>query len=622
MKRRTIVGALVAMLLSLPAGAQPRKTILILLDENRDLPGLAMISESLRATFQAQLHGEVEFLTESLTLSQFQDPGYRGVLRDHFRRKYADKRIDLIVAVMQPSLEFLLDDPTLFAGVPIVFCSIDASYLQTHTLPVNVTGVTVQREYAPTVDLALRLQPGLRDLYVIGGTSAFDRQLVALAQADLAVYERKLHIRYLTDRTVPEILETVRNLPARSAILYLSFFRDAAGHSFVPHDLLDKITAVANAPTFVAIDQYVDHGAVGGHVYSVDTHGRQAAEMGVRVLRGEKPAVVEQPAYRDVFDWRQLERWGFDEDLLPQGSEIRNRPHSVWALYKKPILAGLAILLLQSALILALVIGRAQLQRAHRATRDAEERRRVAEEEAQRQRNELAHALRLTTLGELTASFAHEIGQPLAAILMNTEAVHRLLKAKRITPEEVDEALGDIEDDARRAAETIQRLRALYRKEQVERTSLDLNEIIKDVVSLMRTELKGKDIHVEFHPAEGLPNVVGDPVQLRQVILNLLVNAGDALARVPEDEREIHIATEAHDDDESVVKLVVTDTGTGAKDADLEKIFDRFVSTKPHGLGLGLAISRSIVEAHRGRIWATRNSGRGLSMHVEIPTSA
>ena len=621
MKNRVILLLFSVLLLALPAAGQSRTTVLVVLDENRDLPGLAQISQSLRETLSAKLSGEIEFLSESLNLSQFKEPGYDGIVRDFIRRKYAGKRPDLIFAVMQPSLEFLLrDDQALFPGVPIVFCGLDASYLESHTLPPNVTGVLVQREYAQTLAIAQRLQPEMRDFYVIGGTTAFDRQLQKIAWRDLAPYQRKVRIHDLTNLAMPQLMTTVKALPARSAILFVSMFRDTAGQAFIPHDAVAEIAAAANAPVFVAVDQYLGRGAVGGHLYSVDTHGRQAAEMGVHILRGEKPPVVEQTVYRDVFDWRQLQRWNLDEARLPAGAEVLYRARSVWQTYKEYIVGGVVVCLLQSALIFALLVSRAQRQRAHLDARDAEEQRRRAEEEAQRQRNELAHALRLTTLGELTASIAHELGQPLAGIMMNTQAIHRLVAAKRITPEEVDEALGDVADDARRAAETIQRLRSLFRKEQAERTSVDLNEIIEDVVRLLRSDMNGKDIHVEFRPQEALPHVVGDPVQLRQVVLNLLVNAEDALVRMPQGEREIHIETEASD--QTGVTFIVRDTGAGAKDADLEKMFDRFVSTKPNGLGLGLAISRSIVEAHRGRIWATRNKERGLSMHVKIPTSA
>jgi C4-dicarboxylate-specific signal transduction histidine kinase len=169
------------------------------------------------------------------------------------------------------------------------------------------------------------------------------------------------------------------------------------------------------------------------------------------------------------------------------------------------------------------------------------------------------------------------------------------------------------------AAETIQRLRGMFRKQLSARTLINLNGIVEDVVRLLRSDMMAKGIRVEFRRSEPLPNVFGDPVQLRQVVLNLLVNAGDAITLESGGDREIHIETRETAD--GAVALVMRDTGGGAAKEDLESLFEPFASTKPDGLGLGLSISRSILNAHLGRIWATRNDVRGLSLHVELPVA-
>jgi signal transduction histidine kinase len=528
-------------------------------------------------------------------------------------------------------------------------------------------------------------------------------------------------------------------------------------------------------------------------VYSLDTHGRHAAEIGLRILRGETPAsipVVEPDHTRGLFDWRQLRRWGLDERRLPAGSVVAFRTPSFWDLYKWYVVGGASLVLLQSALIVGLLVTRAQRRRAQRtlaerlrfetllsevtaefvtapstavdqrierilqraaetldldraalaerteagdamrvthswtragfkpvprfiegealpwvatrlargdtvsiarldalpeqgsdrqtlaergirslaavplvvngavvgalgftrvrgertwsaelmarlqlladvfanalarrraerAVQESEARRRHAEEEAQRQREELAHALRVATLGELTASIAHEINQPLTAIVTNADAVRRLLALERANPRELGDALTDIADDARRASQTIHRLRALLRKEQGERVKVDIPALIDDVLRLLQSDLQGKNIAVAFAPGEPLPPVLGDPIQLRQVVLNLVVNAAEALALDVDGPREILIG--ADQPEAGRIALTIRDSGIGVKEAELERIFETFVTSKPQGLGMGLAISRSIVEAHGGRIWATRNDDRGLTLHVELP---
>jgi PAS domain S-box-containing protein len=240
-------------------------------------------------------------------------------------------------------------------------------------------------------------------------------------------------------------------------------------------------------------------------------------------------------------------------------------------------------------------------------------RRRRAEEEARHQREELAHALRTATMGELAASLAHEINQPLTAILANAQAARRLLAAPRHDHEDLQEALADIGEDARRAAQIIGRLRALVRKQDTQPEPVDLNAIAMGVAALLRHDLRRKGIAVTFDLSQSLPPVPTDSVQLQQVVLNLLVNASDAVVAGGDTRREITVVTVSNGD--GSVELSVSDTGGGMLASELERIFAPFVSTKPQGLGLGLAIGRSIVSAHGGRMWATRNADQGLTVH-------
>jgi signal transduction histidine kinase len=307
-----------------------------------------------------------------------------------------------------------------------------------------------------------------------------------------------------------------------------------------------------------------------------------------------------------------------NEARLPADSVILFKTPSVWSLYKRYIVAGALLLLLQSALIVGLWTSHARLRRAQRARIESEKRRQLAEEQAQRQRDELAHALRLTTLGELTASFAHQLGQPLTAIIANARAAKRMLAADRVGSGDAAGALDDIATAASDAAETIQRLRALFRKEHTQRIPVDVNALIDDVLRLLKSDIIARRIEVRFTHDERIPTVLGDPVQLRQVVMNLLVNAEDAISLAAGGPREIHIRAGAADAER--VAIAVTDSGVGLEDSELERIFEHFVSSKPQGLGMGLAISRSIVEAHGGRIWAVRNTGRGITLNVELPT--
>ena len=243
-------------------------------------------------------------------------------------------------------------------------------------------------------------------------------------------------------------------------------------------------------------------------------------------------------------------------------------------------------------------------------------RRRRAEADARRQRDELAHALRASTLGALAGSLAHEINQPLTAIVANAQAARLLVTYGTADQRELREALADIAADAKRAAQVIRRMRGLFRKERSEYKRADVNALIVEVMMLLRGELESKGIGVQLSLAKDLPPVLGDAIQLQQVVLNVVLNAAEAMADRSTGRAFLSVETVEHH--AGIIEISVRDSGPGVKDIDLERIFELFVTTKSTGLGMGLSISRSILDAHGGRMWATRNSEHGLTGHIEL----
>jgi two-component system, LuxR family, sensor kinase FixL len=239
-----------------------------------------------------------------------------------------------------------------------------------------------------------------------------------------------------------------------------------------------------------------------------------------------------------------------------------------------------------------------------------------AERAAARQRDELAHLSRVAMLGELSGSLAHELNQPLTAILSNAQAAQRFLAQSPPRVDKLADILIDIVKSDHRAGAVIQRLRSLLRKEEAQRHPLDINEVVEESLRLMHSDLLNRQIVVSSELARGLPAVSGDRNQLQQVLLNLVVNGCDAMdGHRPDGRLEIRTQLTPNGN----VEIAVTDRGAGIPSAELERIFEPFVTTKSHGLGLGLAICRSIVEAHGGRLWATNNADRGATLHCEFP---
>jgi PAS domain S-box-containing protein len=250
---------------------------------------------------------------------------------------------------------------------------------------------------------------------------------------------------------------------------------------------------------------------------------------------------------------------------------------------------------------------------------DIEERRR-SEQERERLRQleaDLAHINRVSMMGELAASIAHEVNQPLTGIVSNGSACIRLLAGQSPKVEEALEGLRDIVRDGKRAGEVIARIRALTRRTAPRNEKLDLNETIRDVLVLVGDEAKRKSVVIKTRFADDLLPVSGDRVQLQQVVLNLVVNGIEAMSGMDESARQVTITT--RNTDEGQVQVIVQDFGTGIDLNAMDKIFDAFYTTKPGGMGMGLSICRHIVQSHGGRLWATANNGPGTSFHFMLP---
>src|SRR5688572_28777426 len=243
--------------------------------------------------------------------------------------------------------------------------------------------------------------------------------------------------------------------------------------------------------------------------------------------------------------------------------------------------------------------------------------RKRAERESRNQQQQLTHLGRAAVLGQLSGAFAHELNQPLTSILGNAEAALRLLESGDSDASEIREILRDIVQDDLRATQVIERLRALLEKGEMLRQPVDLNATAREVLELARSELVTRHARVSTALDPGLPVVLADRVQMQQILLNLLVNACDAMSGLPVADRKLQLSTRILPDG-SCVEVRLTDSGCGIPAGELERIFQPFVTTKPHGMGMGLAICRTVAESHRGRLWA-ESSGGGATFHLEVP---
>lgn len=240
-----------------------------------------------------------------------------------------------------------------------------------------------------------------------------------------------------------------------------------------------------------------------------------------------------------------------------------------------------------------------------------------AEMASYRLRQQLTHVTRVATMGELAASLAHEINQPLTAILSNAQATLRFLDTDTPDLHEVRDALVDIIEDDKRASGVIQRLRSLLKKGEVKQKVLDINEVVQEVVTLLKSEVAGRGVSMSLELLPELPAVCGDRIGLQQVVMNLILNACEAMTDMEPDSRKLVIQLSS-DQSENVI-IAVRDSGPGLDEKNLNQIFEPFYTTKPAGMGMGLSISRSIIETHGGRLWGVNNPDRGATFYFTVP---
>ena len=263
------IGLLVWIAGALPAWSATRHVVL-LFDERPELPGLAALEADLVRTLSSNSTDHIEFYREEMDLSRFGSSAYQASLPSFLGTKYADKKIDVAIAIMAPALDFLLSHgDAIFPGTPIVFCGLARKQLGDRALPSHVSGILVKREFAPTLEVALGLHPQTERVVVVAGTSEFDSRLLEQATNEFRAFENRVAFTYLTGLPVQKLLAELSQLPPRTIVLFVSFFQDGTGEPFVPHDVVQRVSAAANAPIYGFVDQYLGRGIVGGSLYQL-----------------------------------------------------------------------------------------------------------------------------------------------------------------------------------------------------------------------------------------------------------------------------------------------------------------------------------------------------------------
>jgi signal transduction histidine kinase len=590
------------------------KRVLALYADDRLLPAVQQGEAGLRAGLAAGPPTGIEYFGEFFHAGRFPMAGHGEVMHAYLLAKYRESPPDVLVAGGRAALLFLLDHrQTLFPGTPIVFMGLSGDEVPADRLDANVTGLPGSWELLPALELALRLQPDTTRMVVISGASSRDQELLAPLREAATRAAGRVSFTWLTDRTLAQLKTEVAALPRGTVALFVSHFQDAAGQFYQPREVLEILAPLTSVPIYGLFESQVGYGLVGGTMQTWTAVGQAAATLVKRTLAGAAPQAAAQGLAMPVstiVDWRQVQRWGIDESRLPPGTDIRFRQPTLWEAYRTQAVILTAVGVAQLMLIAALAVA-LQRRRAAEATRLQ------AEVRAAQLRDELAHSSRVTMMGELATTLAHEINQPLAAILSNAQATRRWLRADHPNLDEVRATVDDIIADDKRAGEIIHRMRALMKKGDRKPQRIDLATAIRDVAALLQGEIIAADVTLRLDlPPEGLP-VDADEVATQQVLLNLMMNGIQAMKESGARIRQLHV--HAARAGESLV-VTVHDTGTGISEETRARLFEPFFTTKTTGLGVGLGICRRIAEAHGGRLDVGVAPTGGATFLFSLPT--
>jgi len=582
------------------------RSVLVLYGFDPFAPVVVSFDAALRATLaEAGLHN-LTLHDEMLDLEALGDPVLAPKQRAWFQARYGVYKPAAVLAIGAGPLAFALEErQALWPDVPILYSGVDEAAVAEMRLPADITGVARRPAVDETLELALRLLPETRRVALIGGTADVDRAYELSARPDILRVTGHLEQLDDTGLSLVEMGERLGALPRDSIVFGVSLFRDGTGRSIRGTEAIRMLSEWSNAPIFSTHAQLVGLGVVGGWVTDYREMARETGQQLAAVLEGAPRPAPRVAPVRAVVDARQLSRWGIPESRLPPGTEVMFRDVPVWRRYAWQIAAVLGVLLLESALVVALLLER--------------RRRREAEAVARANQERIGYLNRLGTVAELSGSLAHELNGPLGAIVNNARAAKRFLLHEPPEVKEVRASLADIENSAERASLLIGRLRSVLRKDDFRTSAVDVAEVVKDAVQLVASEASRRRASLEVVLPQGLPPVDGDAVLLLQLLLNLLLNALDAIEAQPPGKRRVSVRAVQN---AGTLELSVTDSGPGFSQAARDSLFQPFFTTKPKGLGMGLAICRSIAEAHQGSVVAASGPEGGAVFRLTLPVRA
>jgi signal transduction histidine kinase len=576
-----VLAALVLFCFVPASQGQIKKSVLMINELGQSHPGPVLVTNAIISALHSDPQFDVELYWENLDATDISD-AMRSELRDSITKKHRKHNLALIV-LMGPDPLRLLADPSkkFYPDIPVVFCCSVAGQIDPRSADSRSTGSWFQLDPAKTLDAAVHLLPNTRHVFVIGGLSRYDRSLTALVKSSLSSYRTGLDITYLTDLSMNELQERLKQLPSDSIVLYISFFKDAQGRNFLNvAEALPMITAASNAPVFAVSDTYLGHGVVGGFVVSFEEQGAIAARNVLEILSGRTPQqipVVYAPSVY-MFDWRELERWKLDERKLPGASNVLFRETTTWERQKWSILTGLLFLAGLIVLIAFLLLERKKLRSA-RATQHQLSGILINAQEAERRR--------------LAAELHDDFSQRLALLALGLGTAAQIIPE---SPQEANRQLQELSNDAGNIGADLHTL-----SHRLHSASLESLGLAPTVSAFCKEFSAQQGVKIEF-THDHIPRKINPDVALcvfrivQEGLRNIKKHSGAHSAQV-----RLQVNGNA-------IHLLISDQGTG---------FDPKELKMREGLGIWSMGERASLLG--GRLQIRSVAGKGTIIDVRVP---
>jgi signal transduction histidine kinase len=589
------------------------RTVAVFFPFNANMPSYQNFMDGFRSDLSAGSEEPCNLMVEYFDIMRSTDEEYVKHMVAMYNEKLKGTQIDLLVTIppytysllKKHGLEVLEKTPTI---------KIELDPAIDEPLPSvgngNTVEIKIKFRIEETLKNAFALFPKFSEVYILSGNSGTDSYFASLVLRSTPAFKTTHHFNFISGIPADSLIQMARKIPSNSIVIIPVYLSDRKNSSFSTPEVISIISNVCKAPVFPIFDSFLrTRGGIGGFVFSYLYLGKETGRIALALLEGSpagKIKVNESCFYQHIYDWRQLKRWNLVEsEMIPKNSIFYHKEPDFFSEYKWYILAVLLFLILESVLVLYLItLNKRQKKLAKQKT------------ETENLYRQLVREDRLSTMVELTASLSHELNQPLTAILYSAQAGKRFLESEKLDQEQAKEIFNNIIEDDKRAAGLISSVRSLMKLETREKEKVNLDSLIQDTISIFHSEAINKKIKITCEMPHDPLYVFGDKIQLQQVLLNFLTNAAIALENMDPEHRtiDIHLVRE-----KSMVAVSVRDSGPGIDASISENLFKPFVTTRVSGFGIGLAVSRSIIEKHLGEIRAFNVPGGGAEFSFRLP---